>query len=157
MGIKSNSTLLYGHIETYEERIDHMVKLRDLQDEAPGFLSFIPLAFQPGNTGIPVNRAGAMEDARTLAASRLMLDNFGHIKAYWVMLGAEMASMALNFGASDLDGTIGKEKIVHMAGASSPEGLAIESMRKLCREVGKQPQERDIFYNRINSSEPVPA
>lgn len=150
MGIKSNSTLLYGHIETYEERVDHMLKLRQLQDEAPGFHSFIPLAFQPGNTGIPVNRAGAMEDARTVATARLLLDNFDHVKAYWVMLGAEMASIALNFGASDMDGTIGKEKIVHMAGASSPEGLAIDSMKKLIREAGKEPQERDIFYNQIS-------
>jgi aminodeoxyfutalosine synthase len=156
LGIKSNSTMLYGHIETYEERIDHMLKLRGLQDEAPGFFSFIPLSFQPGNTGIPVNRASAMEDARTVATARLLLDNFDHIKAYWVMLGAEMASMALNFGATDLDGTIGREKIVHMAGASSPEGLATESMRKLIAEVGKQPQERDIFYREIHPQEKEP-
>ncbi len=151
LGIPTNSTMLFGHIETYEERVDHVLKLRALQDEAPGFRTFIPLAFQPGNTGIPVNRASAQEDARTVAASRLLLDNFDHVKAYWVMLGAEMASIALNFGASDMDGTIGREKIVHMAGASSPEGLATDSMRKLIREAGKEPQERDIFYRHVST------
>lgn len=147
LGIKTNSTMLYGHIETYEERIDHMLKLRGLEDEAPGFMSFIPLTFQPGNTGIPMNRHGALEDARVIATSRLLLDNFPHIKAYWVMMSPEMASIALNFGATDLDGTIGKEKIVHMAGNQSPEGLAQDSMRQLIREAGKEPRERDIFYN----------
>lgn len=155
LGIPTNSTLLYGHIETYEERIDHLLKLRGLQDEAPGFMAFIPLTFQPGNTGIPVQRASALEDARLVAASRLMLDNFPHIKAYWVMMGAEMASLALGFGASDMDGTIGQEKIAHMAQASSPEGLASEAMAKLIREAGKQPVERDIFYHPV--AEPQPA
>jgi aminodeoxyfutalosine synthase len=149
LGIASNATLLYGHMETYEERIDHILKLRQLQDEAPGFMSFIPLAFQPGNTGIPVGKQGAIEDARLIAASRLLLDNFAHIKAYWVLMSPEMASISLSFGASDLDGTIGKEKIMHMAGNTSPEGLAISSMRQLIREGGKQPQERDIVYNYI--------
>ncbi len=149
LGIPSNATLLYGHIETYEERVDHMMKLRQLQDEAPGFMSFIPLAFQPGATGIPVGKQGAIEDARLIAAARLLLDNFPHIKAYWVLMSPEMASIALGFGASDLDGTIGKEKIMHMAGNKSPEGLAIEGMRKLIREAGKNPQERDIVYNDV--------
>ncbi len=149
LGIKSNATLLYGHIETYEERVDHMLKLRQLQDEDPGFMAFIPLAFTPGNTGIPVNRQGAVEDMRTLAASRLLLDNFDHIKAYWVLLSPEAASLGLSFGASDLDGTIGQEKIMHMAGMQSPEGLAKEQMRQLIREAGKVPVERDIFYNEV--------
>ena len=153
LGIRSNATMLYGHIETYEERIDHILKLRQLEDESPGFMAFIPLTFQPGNTGIPVNRQGALEDARTIATSRLMLDNFDHIKAYWVMLGAEMASIALNFGATDLDGTIGQEKIVHMAGAESPEGLAMNSMRHLIEENGKVAQERDIFYRHVTETE----
>ena len=152
LGIKSNATLLYGHIETYEERVDHMLKLRQLQDEAPGFMAFIPLAFTPGKTGIPVNRQGAIEDVRTLAASRLLLDNFDHIKAYWVLLSPEMASLGLNYGASDLDGTIGKEKIMHLAGVKSPEGLASESMRQLIREAGKTPVERDIFYNEVGET-----
>jgi len=150
LGIKSNATLLYGHIETYEERVDHMLKLRQLQDEAPGFMAFIPLAFTPGNTGIPVNRQGAAEDVRILATSRLMLDNFDHIKAYWVLLSPEMASLGLNFGATDLDGTIGKEKIMHLAGVKSPEGLAKEAMKQLIREAGKTPVERDIFYNHVD-------
>ena len=152
LGIPTNSTLLYGHIETYEERVDHLLKLRGLQDEAPGFMSFIPLTFQPGGTGIPVQRASAIEDARTIAASRLMLDNFPHIKAYWVMMGAEMASLALGFGATDMDGTIGREKIAHMAQASSPEGLAMEGMTKLIREAGRVPVERDIFYNPVDAT-----
>ena len=155
LGIKSNATMLYGHIETYAERVDHILKLRALQDEAPGFMAFIPLAFTPGNTGIAVNRQGAVEDMRTLAASRLLLDNFDHIKAYWVLLSPEAASLGLNFGASDLDGTIGKEKIMHMAGMKSPEGLAKEAMHQLIREAGKEPVERDIFYRPV--AEAVPA
>jgi aminodeoxyfutalosine synthase len=147
LGIPTNATMLYGHIETYEERVDHMLKLRGLQDEAPGFMSFIPLAFEPGQTGIPVGKQGAIEDARVIATARLLLDNFQHIKAYWVLMSPEMASIALNFGASDLDGTIGKEKIMHMAGNKSPEGMAAESMRRLCIEAGKIPRERDIVYN----------
>lgn len=155
LGIKSNATLLYGHIETYEERVDHILKLRQLQDEDPGFMAFIPLAFTPGQTGIPVNRQGAVEDMRTLAASRLLLDNFDHIKAYWVLLSPEAASLGLSFGATDLDGTIGQEKIMHMAGMQSPEGLAKEQMKQLIREAGKTPVERDIFYNEV--AEAVPA
>lgn len=155
LGIRTNSTLLYGHIETYEERVDHMLKLRGLEDEAPGFMAFIPLAFTPGNTGIPVNRQGAVEDVRTIATARLLLDNFAHIKAYWVLLSPDLASLALNFGASDLDGTIGREKIMHMAGNRSPEGLAKEAMGRLIREAGKNPVERDIFYRPV--AEPVAA
>jgi len=155
LGIKTNATLLYGHIETYAERVDHMLKLRRLEDEAPGFMAFIPLAFSQGETGIPVNRQGAVEDVRTIATARLLLDNFDHIKAYWVLLSPDLASLALNFGASDLDGTIGREKIMHMAGNQSPEGLAKEAMRKLIREAGKTPVERDIFYNTVE--ELVPA
>jgi aminodeoxyfutalosine synthase len=155
LGIKTNATLLYGHIETYAERIDHMLKLRQLEDEAPGFMAFIPLAFSQGDTGIPVNRQGAVEDVRTIATARLLLDNFDHIKAYWVLLSPDLASLALNFGASDLDGTIGREKIMHMAGNQSPEGLAKEAMRRLIREAGKTPVERDIFYKPVE--ELVPA
>jgi aminodeoxyfutalosine synthase len=153
LGIPTNATLLYGHIETYEERVDHMLKLRGLQDEAPGFMSFIPLAFEPGQTGIPSGRQGAIEDARVIACSRLLLDNFQHIKAYWVLMSPEMASIALNFGASDLDGTIGKEKIMHMAGNRSPVGLAAEAMRRLVSEAGKIPRERDIVYKLLPEPE----
>ena len=118
LGIPTNSTLLYGHIETLEERLIHMIRLREVQDETGGFLTFIPLAFQPGETGIkPAHRfTSAADDLRTIALSRLMLDNIPHIKAYWVMLTEEVASVALNFGADDMDGTVGGEKIAHDAG-----------------------------------------
>ena len=150
MGIPSNATLLYGHIETYEERITHMMMLRELQDESPGFLAFIPLEYQVGTTNLVPRQASSVEDLRTIATSRLMLDNFPHIKAYWVMIGEETASIALNFGASDLDGTIGEERIAHAAKADSPIGLARERMLRLIRDAGKTPVERDALYNEIN-------
>jgi aminodeoxyfutalosine synthase len=147
MGFASNATLLYGHIETYEERIAHMLRLRDAQDQTPGFLSFIPLALQPGNTGLVERQASSIEDLRTVACSRLLLDNFDHIKSYWVMLGEETASIALNFGASDLDGTIGEERIAHYAQAQSAVGLARDKLVDMIRESGKVPAERDALYN----------
>lgn len=149
MGIPTNSTLLYGHIETLEERLDHMIQLRDAQDETGGFLTFIPLAFQPGDTGIkPRDRfTSAIDDLKTIAVSRLMLDNFPHIKAYWVMLTEEVASVALNFGADDMDGTVGEERIAHDAGAVSPMKLAKDRLIRLIREAGKIPVERDVYYN----------
>lgn len=152
MGIPSNATLLYGHIETYEERVTHMTKLRDAQDETHGFLSFIPLAFQPGDTGIkPKNDfTSAIEDLKTIAISRLMLDNFPHIKAYWVMLTEEVASVALNFGADDMDGTVGGEKIAHDAGATSPMAMAKDKLIKIINDAGKIPVERDVYYNALN-------
>ncbi|MFZ4622036.1 MAG: aminofutalosine synthase MqnE [Bacteroidota bacterium] len=152
LGIPSNATLLYGHIETYEERVMHMVKLREAQDETHGFLSFIPLAFQPGDTGIkPKNDfTSAIEDLKTIAISRLMLDNFPHIKAYWVMLTEEVASIALNFGADDMDGTVGGEKIAHDAGAESPMAMAKEKLIKIINDAGKIPVERDVYYNALN-------
>lgn len=152
LGIPSNATLLYGHIETYEERVMHMVKLREAQDETHGFLSFIPLAFQPGDTGIkPKNDfTSAIEDLKTIAISRLMLDNFPHIKAYWVMLTEEVASVALNFGADDMDGTVGGEKIAHDAGAISPMTMAKDKLIKIINDAGKIPVERDVYYNALN-------
>jgi aminodeoxyfutalosine synthase len=152
MGIPSNATMLYGHVETYEERIDHMLKLRELQDETGGFLSFIPLAFQPGDTGIKARTefTSAIDDLKTIAISRLMLDNFPHIKAYWVMLTEEVASIALNFGADDMDGTIGGERIAHDAGAVSPMQLAKDQLIKIIRDAGKIPVERDVYYNPVN-------
>lgn len=149
MGIRTNSTLLYGHIETWEERVAHMLKLRDLQDRTGGFFSFIPLAFQPGYTNIVDRPASAIEDLKTIAVARLLLDNFAHIKAYWVMLGEETASMALQFGADDLDGTIGEERIAHAALASSPVGLTTHKLVKLVRESGRLPIQRDAFYRTI--------
>ena len=151
LGIPTNATLLYGHVETYEERIVHMMKLREAQDETGGFLSFIPLAFQPGDTTIkPKDEfTSAIDDLKTIAISRLMLDNFPHIKAYWVMLTEEVASVALNFGADDMDGTVGGEKIAHDAGAVSPMTLAKDQIIKIVRDAGKIPVERDVYYNPI--------
>ena len=149
LGIPTNATMLYGHIETYEERVMHMMKLREAQDESGGFLTFIPLAFQPGVTGIkPKNEfTSAIDDLKTIAVSRLMLDNFPHIKAYWVMLTEEVASVALNFGADDMDGTVGGENIAHDAGAVSPMKLAKEQIVKIIRDAGKIPVERDVYYH----------
>ncbi len=154
LGIPTNATLLYGHIETYEERVVHMMKLRELQDETNGFLTFIPLAFQPGDTGIKAknNFTSAIEDLKTIAISRLMLDNFPHIKAYWVMLTEEVASIALHFGADDMDGTVGGEKIAHDAGAVSPMAMAKEQIIKIITDAGKIPVERDVFYNALHVS-----
>lgn len=152
LGIPTNSTLLYGHVETYEERVIHMMKLREAQDETGGFLTFIPLAFQPGETTIkPKNEfTSAIDDLKTIAISRLMLDNFPHIKAYWVMLTEEVASVALNFGADDMDGTVGGEKIAHDAGAISPMKLAKDQIITIIRDAGKIPVERDVYYNPLN-------
>jgi predicted solute-binding protein len=152
LGIPTNSTMLYGHIETLEERLNHMIKLREAQDETGGFLTFIPLAFQPGDTGIkPKNQfTSAIDDLKTIAISRLMLDNFPHIKAYWVMLTEEVAAMALNFGADDMDGTVGGEKIAHDAGAIAPMTLAKEQIIRIIKDAGKIPVERDVYYNPLN-------
>jgi aminodeoxyfutalosine synthase len=152
LGIPTNCTMLYGHIETLEERLIHMIKLREAQDETGGFLSFIPLAFQPGDTGIkPKNQfTSAIDDLKTIAVSRLMLDNIPHIKAYWVMLTEEVASVALNFGADDIDGTVGEERIAHDAGAVSPMKLAKDQIVKIIKDAGKIPVERDAFYNPLN-------
>jgi aminodeoxyfutalosine synthase len=146
MGIPSNATLLYGHIETRAERVQHVIDLRELEDRAPGFFAFIPLAFQPGNTGLVRRQATAIEDLKTIAISRLLFDNVPHVKSYWVMLGQDTAAVALNFGASDMDGTIGVEKIAHAAQAKSPVGLAEASMVHAIREAGKQPVQRDALY-----------
>jgi len=152
LGIASNATILYGHIETIDERLEHLMKLRELQDETGGFLSFIPLAFQPGNTGIKPRGqfTSAIDDLKMIAVSRLMLDNFPHIKAYWIMLTEEVASIALNFGADDMDGTVGGERIAHDAGAVSSPAMAKEQIIKIILDAGKIPVERDIFYNPIN-------
>jgi aminodeoxyfutalosine synthase len=152
MGIPTNATMLYGHIETLEERLIHMLKLREAQDETGGFLTFIPLAFQPGETGIKPRHqfTSAIDDLKTIAISRLMLDNFPHIKAYWVMLTEEVASVALNFGADDMDGTVGHERIAHDAGAISPMQLTKEHIIKIIKDAGKIPVERDVYYNPLN-------
>jgi aminodeoxyfutalosine synthase len=146
MGIPSNATLLYGHIETRAERVQHMILLRELEERAPGFFAFIPLAFQPGVTGLVRRQASAIEDLRTIAISRLVFDNVPHVKSYWIMLGQDTASLALNFGASDLDGTIGVEKIAHAALARSPVGMAEDGMVQAIREAGKVPVQRNALY-----------
>ena len=154
LGIPSNATLLYGHIETPAERVQHLILLRELQDRAPGFLAFIPLAFQPGETGLVRRQATAIDDLKTIAISRLVFDNVPHVKSYWVMLGQDIASVALNFGASDLDGTIGVERIAHAAQARSPVGLAEESMVWAIREAGKLPVQRDALYRVVREYGP---
>lgn len=149
LGLRSNATMLYGHIETTDERLDHMLKLRALQDDTRGFLSFIPLAFQPGTTGIVNRQTSSIDDLKTIAISRLMLDNFMHIKSYWVTVGEETCSMALRFGADDVDGTILEERIMHAAKAGTPVGMARERLMKLIREAGCVPVERDALYNTV--------
>ena len=154
MGIPSNATLLYGHIETRAERVQHMILLRELETRAPGFFAFIPLAFQPGTTGLVRRQASAIEDLKTLAISRLVFDNVPHVKSYWIMLGQDTASVALNFGASDLDGTIGQEKIAHAALARSPVGRAEAGMVHSILEAGKSPIQRDALYRVIREYTP---
>ena len=149
-GIVSNATMLYGHIETIEERVDHLIKLRDLQDKTGGFSAFIPLAFHSKNTKLSqIPATTAFDDLKSLATARLMLDNFDHIKAYWVMIGEKLAQVALSFGADDLDGTIIEEKITHMAGAKSAKGLTRERIKHLISSAGFTPVERDSFYNPV--------
>ena len=154
MGLKTNCTMLYGTIETLEERVDHLIRLRSLQEETDGFQAFIPLAYHPEN-----NRLGAIgapsgaDDLRTIAVSRLILNNIPHIKAYWVMLGVKIAQLAQRFGANDLDGTVTEEKIYHMAGSQSPNSMSVEDLENLIREVGRKPVERTTTYGIIRSKE----
>lgn len=151
-GLSSNATMLYGHIETDEERIRHFIRLRSLQDQTGGFTAFIPLAFHSKNTPMSdIPSTTAFEDLKNIAIARLMLDNFDHIKAYWVMIGEKLAQVALNFGADDLDGTIIEEKITHMAGATSSKGLTRQKIRDLIHAAGMKPVERDSFYRETDS------
>ena len=150
LGLRSNATMLYGHIEATPHRIDHLIRLRQLQDETGGFQTFIPLAFHPDNTGLAhVAKASGVMDLKTMAVSRLMLDNFPHIKAYWVMLGLKTAQVSLSFGADDLDGTVVHEKIYHDAGSDSPQELSVSEIRRLIEEAGRIPVERDTLYNEV--------
>jgi len=158
LGIKTNCTMLYGHIENAYHRIDHLVRLRELQDETGGFQTFIPLAFHPENTGLShIKKPSSLMDLRTLAISRLMLDNIPHIKAYWIMLGIGTAQTALAYGADDIDGTVRHELIYHDAGATTPELLTTEEIRRLILEAGREPVERDTLYRRIVRDEANPA
>ena len=151
LGLRTNATMLYGHVEAAEHRIGHLMRLRELQDETGGFQTFIPLAFHPENTGLShLEKATAATDLRTIAVGRLMLDNFEHVKAYWVMLGLGTAQTALAFGADDLDGTVRHESIGHDAGAESPEALSITQIRHLIEEAGRAPVERDTLYRHVH-------
>jgi len=147
LGIKTNATMLYGHVETMEERVDHLLRLREQQDRSGGFITFIPLSYQTGTTKLVPRQTPPTDDLRTIAASRLLLDNFPHIEAYWVMIGEATASLALHFGASDVNGTLEDEKIAHMAQAASPAGLATDQILRMVRDAGKIPVERDALYN----------
>jgi len=149
-GLKSNATMLFGHLESPVDRVDHLSQLRQLQDRTGGFQAFIPLAFQPDNTRVPgAKGVGGVDALKTLAISRLYLDNFLHIKAYWVMLGLKIAQVALCFGVNDLDGTVVEEQIGHDAGADSPQQLSKEQLADLIRKAGKVPIERDTLYREV--------
>ena len=150
LGLRSNATMLYGHIEEARHRVDHLLQLRALQDETGGFQTFIPLAFHPENTELSdIRKPDGLFDLRMVALSRLMLDNFDHIKAYWIMLGEQTAQLALGYGADDIDGTVVHELIYHDAGAKTPEGLTVDSLHQLIREAGRIPVERDTLYRRV--------
>jgi aminodeoxyfutalosine synthase len=150
LGLRTNATMLYGHIEEPRHRVDHLCRLRELQDETGGFQTFIPLAFHPENTGLDhIPKPSGMTDLAVMALSRILLDNFDHIKAYWIMLGEKIAQVALGFGADDLDGTVVHEIIYHDAGAKTPEGLTVSQIHRLITEAGRIPVERDTLYRRV--------
>ncbi|WP_322906804.1 aminofutalosine synthase MqnE [Paenibacillus campi] len=150
LGMRTHTTMLYGSIETYEDRVQHMIQIRELQDETNGFQVFIPLSMQPKSKNASImRRNSAYEDLKTIAISRLMLDNIDHIKAYFINIGTQLTQMALAFGASDVHGTILKEKISHAAGALTPEGLTRKELIWLVKGAGRIPVERDTFYNEI--------
>ena len=154
LGLRSNSTMLYGHIEKPYHRIDHLIRLRELQDKTGVLQTFIPLAFHPENTGLAhIEKASSLVDLRVMAISRLMLDNVPHIKAYWIMLGIGTAQIALSYGADDIDGTVRHELIYHDAGATTPEVLSVEAIRRLITEAGREPIERDTLYRHIERDE----
>jgi aminodeoxyfutalosine synthase len=149
LGIRSTATMLFGHVESYQDRVDHLRKLRDLQDETGGFLAFLPLAFQPAHELSHIKGPDEVEILRNMAVCRAYLDNFDHIKAYWISLGLDLARRSLAFGADDLDGTIEEERIYHMAGASSPIAQTVDALRGAIRAAGLQPVMRDAFYSRV--------
>ncbi len=154
LGIHSNCTMLYGHIETAEDRVDHLLKLRGLQDETQGFQTFIPLAFHPDNTAMEhVGKTTGFNDIREIAVSRLMLDNIPHIKAYWVMMTPQIAQIALRFGADDLDGTVVEEKIYRDAGGATSGSLRRGDLLRLIQEAGREPVERDTLYRAVERKE----
>jgi len=153
-GFRTNATMLYGMTETLEERVDHLSKLRDIQDVTAGFQAYIPLAFHPANTKLDqLAFASPIDRLRAIAIGRLFLDNFEHIKAYWVMLGLPVAQMALNFGANDIDGTVSQEKVYHDAGAKTPQALTRAGLHQLIREAGREPVERNTLYQALPTPE----
>lgn len=151
LGIRTNATMLYGHIETIEERLQHLITLREIQDETGGFQAFVSFPFHPAHTALSalhdVRRVGAHEDLKMIALARLILDNIDHIKAFWIMLTMPIAQLALGFGADDLDGTIGEEKIIHAAGAKTATGITRTKLESIVREAGYEPVMRDTFYH----------
>ena len=154
LGLRSNCTMLYGHIENEEDRADHLVRLRELQDETHGFVTFIPLAFHPDNTALHhISKTTGFDDIKNIAVARLMLDNIPHIKAYWVMMTPRIAQIALRFGADDIDGTIVEERIYHDAGATTSQNLRRGELLQLIRRAGRTPLERDTLYRAVQRSE----
>ncbi len=151
-GLKTNATMLYGHIETVEERVDHLDALRQAQDETCGFLAYIPLAFHPKNTAMSdLSSTSGMDDLKSIAVARCFLDNFPHIKAYWVMIGPKMAQIALSFGADDVDGTVKEEIITHMAGAETEQAMSIDALVRIIKEAGRVPVQRGTLYDVIKT------
>jgi aminodeoxyfutalosine synthase len=155
VGLHTNATMLYGHIESLEERLEHLDMLRKAQDETNGFLAFIPLSFHPKNTELAnmskLSRTSGVDDLKNIAVARCFLDNFPHIKAYWVMIGQKLSQIALSYGADDVDGTVKEEIITHMAGAETEQAMSREQLLRMIREAGRIPIERDTLYNVINS------
>lgn len=158
MGGRSTSTMLFGHIETLEQRVDHLRQLRELQDETAGFTGFVPFAFEPQTTVLAhIKPASAVEQLRNLAVSRIYLDNVQHLTAYWVSMGLPLAQVSLSYGVDDLHGTIMEEKIFHMAGAKTPQEQTVATLEHAIREVGRVPVQRDSYYNHIHAGTPRPA
>ena len=164
LGIRTNCTMLYGHVETYEDRIHHLGMLRDLQDETGGFLAYIPLAYHPDNNelGVELGRTGTattgFDDLKNLAVGRLFLDNFTHVKSHWIMVTPALSQLSLHFGVNDLEGTVVREKIYHEAGAHTAQAMTLDEILRIIRGAGKQPAERDSFYNVLRTfDEPPPA
>ena len=154
LGLKSNATMLYGHVENDEDRVDHLLKLRALQEETRGFQTYIPLAFHPEHTALKhLATTTGMDDVKNIAIGRLVLDNFPHVKSYWQMVTPKVAQITLRFGADDIDGTVIEEKIYHDAGATTPQGLRRDELIRLIREAGREPMERDTLYRPVTRTE----
>lgn len=158
LGIRTNCTMLYGHVETHDDRMEHLQMLRDLQDETGGFLAYIPLAYHPDDNelGRQLGRQGTAttgwDDLRQLAVGRLFLDNFQHVKSHWIMVSSPLSQIALHYGVNDLEGTVVREKIYHAVGAHTPQGMTLDAILRLIRGAGKRPAERDSFYQILRTS-----